>query len=346
MYNFSSHPEQGSEKGPQRGKHALQWWYHMTSPSEPASSASFAERERFRRGRTGSLVLMILFLLLFLSYPAAFAGSNSFLITILTIDILLLTLAAGLNRWGYVNASGILVVCCFIASPTINILTTPKGLNTAVLPIYGLLVLPLMCAVSFLPPWWVFIIGIGNCLFTLYTLIFLPSTGELHTLLQIAFPGIITPILLSQMIVSLVAFLWVQGATDALQRADRAEEIAHLEAIELQHQEEQLALSRQIEEGIQQILSTMGSILSHNDFSIHIPLKQENILWRVSILINTLLARLQDLKQQQEELEKTYFVAQDVARHIKERRSIELEAWTKTALDPVILEYNLWLRNL
>ena len=343
--SYSTQPPQ-NDPSPRGLARLLQGWYRIASPPEPGDSAPFEDRELFRRGRTGSQITIFLFILLFISFPAAFAGSNPLLIAIIVIDLFVLTLALILNRLRLVSIAGILVVLCFIASPTVNILTTPGGTNTSALPIFGLLVLPLMCAVSFLPPWWVFIIGAANCLFTFYVLRFMPSSGELHQVLQVAFPGIVTPILLSQGIVSIVAFLWVRGARQALLRADRAEEIAKLEAIEIKRQEEQLAISKQIEEGVQQIISTMSAVVTQNDFSIRVPLGQENILWRVSKSTNNLLSRLQGLKQSQEELKRTYAIAAEVAQRMRDGQPIQLESWTGTAFDPVIMEYNSRLRNI
>ena len=270
----------------------FQLWYRITSPPEPDASAPFEERELFRRGRTGSQITIVLFILLFISYPAAFAGSNSFLIAILTIDLFILTLAMALNRLRMVSIAGILVVLIFTASPTVNILTTPGGVNTSALPIFGLLVLPLMCAVSFLPPWWVFVVAAGNCLFTLFVLNFMPSSGELHEVLKVAFPGVVTPILLSQGIVSIVAFLWVRSANEAIVRADRAEEIAALEQQKLELQERELEQKHQLDFGIQQILKTHVRI-ANGDFTVRAPLAQDNVLWQIAYSLNNLLARLQ-----------------------------------------------------
>src|SRR3989440_5088560 len=232
----------------------LQWWYRIASPPEPPDSAPFEERELFRRGRTGSQITIILFILIFISYPAAFAGSNSSLIAILTINLFILVLALALNRLRRVNIAGIMVVLSLIAGPTLNIVTTPGGLNTSALPIFSLLVLPLICAASFLPPWWIFVVAAENCLFTLYVLNFMPSSGELHEILKVAFPGVVTPIILSQGIVSIVAFLWVRSANEAILRADRAEEIAALEQQKLELQEHELEQKHQLDFGIQQIL--------------------------------------------------------------------------------------------
>ncbi len=337
------HQRNASQEGQAR---ILQWWYRIASPPEPADSAPFKERELFRRGRTGSQISIVLFILLFVSYPAAFAGSNPFLFAILTINLFILTLAMALNRLRRVNIAGIMVVLTLIVSPAVNIVTTPGGVNTSALSIFCFLVLPLVCAASFLPPWWVFVVAAVNCLFTLSVLTFMPSSGELHKVLKVAFPGVVTPILLSQVIVSMVAFLWVCSAELAILRADRAEEIAKLEALEIKRQEEQLAMSKQIEEGIQQIIMTMSNVVTRDDFSIRVPLSQENILWRASKAINNLLSRLQGLKQSQEELKRTRAIAAEVAQYMKEGRPIQLTSWTKTAFDSVILEYNNLLRKI
>ncbi len=290
-------------KSQEGGAQILQLWYRIASPPEPDDSAPFEERELFRRGRTGSQISIVLFILLFISYPAAFAGSNSLLIAILTIDLFILTLAMALNRLRRVNIAGIMVVLIFTASPTLNILTTPGGVNTSALPIFGLLVLPLMCAVSFLPPWWVFVVGAGNCLFTLYVLNFMPSSGELHEVLKVAFPGIVTPILLGQGIVAIVAFLWVSGARLALLRADRAEEIAELERREIEQQQREIEEKQQLDVGIQQILQTHVQVANGN-FSARAPLSKENVLWQIAYSLNNLLARLQGYNQMQVQLQR------------------------------------------
>ena len=329
-----------SHRPPKGVARILHVWYLLTSPPEPPASAPFHEKDLFRRGRTGSQISIILYLLLFVSYPAAFAGSNSYLIAILTIDIFLLSLAMMLNRLKRVAIAGIIVVLCFLASPTTNILTTPGGINTSALPVFGLLILPVMCAVSFLPPAWVFVVAAINSLFAFYALRFLPNSGELHQVLQVAFPGIITPILLGQWIVATVAFLWVRGAREAILRADRAEEITRLRALEIQRQEEQLESQRQIERGMQEIITTIGAVVTRNDLALRVSLGQDNILWRASTAINNLLARLQGLKHSQEELQKTHAIAAQVTECMRNNEPIPLKNWTQTSLDPIIMEYN------
>lgn len=278
------------------GNPVLRIWYQLTSPPEPDASAPFQERELFRRGRTGSQISIFLFLLIFISFPAAFAGSNTLLIGILVANLVALAIAMGLNRLKKVNIAGVLVVIGVVVSPTANILTTPGGVSTSALPIFSFLVLPVMCAVSFLPPVWVFVVAAANCLFTLFALRFFQTTGELHTVLDSAFAGIITPIILSQWIVAIVAYVWVRGARLAILRADRAEEIAHLEQREIEQQQLLLEQKQQLDMGIQLILKTHVEVANGN-FAARAPLGKENLLWQIAYSLNNLLARLQSYSQ-------------------------------------------------
>jgi hypothetical protein len=281
----------------QKSSRFFGWWYHIASPSEPDSLASFEMQERFRRGRTGSQIILALYLLTFISMPAGSAGSNPFLTIILICVFFALLVATVLNRIGKVALAGIVVVIAFIAEPTINIVTTPGGLNMMVLPIYGLLILPLVCTVTFLPPWWVFVVAAGNCIFTWYSLTHLSLTAELNATLETDFAGIVTPIIISQIIVSIVAYIWVQGASKALGRADRAEELVKLEhdmALQARASTQQ---KYQLEMSIQKIVDTHMRV-ANGDFDARVPLTEDNLLWQISGSLNNLLSRTQRLRQE------------------------------------------------
>lgn len=318
----------------------LSMWYRLTSPRQPADSAPFQERELFRRGRTGSQISIILFLLLFVSFPAALAGSNSLLIGILIANLFVLCLALLLNRLGQVNLAGILVVLSIMAAPTTNIVTTPGGINTSALPIFSLLVLSLMCAVSFLSPVWIFVVAAINVFFTLFVFIVLPSTGELHHQLQTAFPGIATPIVLSQVIVSIVAYIWVSGARRAILRADRAEEIAALERRELERQQSEIEQKQQLDTGVQQLIQTHMQVANGN-FAARAPLMKENVLWQVAYSLNNLLARLQSYQQinvqQQKNQEALHYLISAIQRAKKEGEPLQVQR-TGTPVDALIIE--------
>jgi hypothetical protein len=64
----------------------------------------------------------------------------------------------------------------------------------------------------------------------------------------------------------------------------------------------------QLEDGIQSVIQSLNTVIAKGDFSIRVPLAQENILWRVGHSINNLLARLQAFKQEKAELDKTRII--------------------------------------
>ncbi|HEY4386230.1 MAG TPA: hypothetical protein VGN34_17370 [Ktedonobacteraceae bacterium] len=280
----------------------LRLWYRVASPPMPPNTATFEEMERFRRGRAGSQIILALYFLLIISIPAAYVGTNIYLVPIVIGSSIALIGATVLNRLGRVSLAGAIVVLTFVAFPTVNIVTTPGGVSMMVLPLYGLLVLPLMCAVSFLPPWWVFVVAFVNCLFTWYSLNYLHRTAELIAILAIAFAGILIPIILSQIIVSVVAYAWVQGTTQALMRANRAEELARLEH-DLSFQSKEVAQQkRYLESSIQKIVETHMQVANGN-LNARVPLVEGNVLWQISGPLNNLLARAQRWRQDADQLQ-------------------------------------------
>lgn len=285
------------------------WWYRLTAPPEPKGDSTFQEVELFRRGRTGSQIILALYFLLIISIPAKFVGTNNYLLYIVAGAAAALLIATVLNRLGKINIAGIIVVLTFLAFPIVNIVTTPGGLSMLVLPLFGLLVLPLLCVVSFLPPGWVFAVALVNILFTLVSLTYLPRTAELSSILAIAYAGIVTPIIFSQVLVSVVAFVWVRGTTQALQRADRAEELVRLEH-DLALQAEDAAHQKHLlDDSIHKIVETHMRV-ANGDFDARVPVGEENVLWQISGPLNNLLSRAQRWRQDSNELYHTKLALQ------------------------------------
>lgn len=295
----------------QRENILWRFWYYLAAPPEPKGETSFQEIERFRRGRTGSQIILALYFLLLISIPARFVGTNIYLIPIVIGAACALLLATVLNRLGLITTAGIVVVLTFIAFPIVNIVTTPGGLSVLVLPLFGLLVLPLLCAVSFLPPWWVFVVALANILFTLYSLTYMARTAELSAILAIAFAGIVTPIILSQVLISVVAYVWVRSSTHALLRADRAEELARLEHDLALQSEESAQQKQRLDASIQKIVETHMRV-ANGDFNARVPVTEENVLWQISGPLNNLLARTQRWRQDAAELYQVKLAFQQV----------------------------------
>ena len=307
---YSANTSQGGAPAPsylvarQQESKVFSWWYRIASPPRPASQAPFKEKERFRRGRTGSQIIPALYVLLLISFLSFsfLPGTNPFLTTIVIGGLIALTVATLLNHMGLVNLAGFIIVLTFMAYPIGDIATTPGGLGMLVLPLFGLLVLPVLCAVSFLPEWWTFVVATINIIFTLFALIYLPQTAELSAILGIDFAGIATPIIINQIIIAVVAYLWVHSTTQALRRADRAEEIAKLEHDLALQAEASSQQKHQLESSIQKIVETHMRV-ANGDFGARVPLTEDNVLWQISGSLNNLLSRLQRLHQDTIELQ-------------------------------------------
>ena len=126
----------------------------------------------------------------------------------------------------------------------------------------------------------------------------------------------------------------------AIARADRAEEIAELEHRQREQDQRELEMKTQLEEGVQQLIVSLNAAASKGDFSVQVPLAQENILWRVGRAVNTLLSRLQGFRRDLAELERTRKVATILTEYTRRGQNFPSEQWTGTSLDPLIIELN------
>ncbi len=82
-------PPQGASRptyltsSPHREHVLWRFWYDLTAAPEPKGEASFQQMEHFRRGRTVSQIIPALYVLLLISIPARFVGTNTYLTPII-----------------------------------------------------------------------------------------------------------------------------------------------------------------------------------------------------------------------------------------------------------------------
>jgi hypothetical protein len=174
------------------------------------------------------------------------------------------------------------------------LLTTPMGLDVSMLPVFDVLIVSELIAVSLLPARSVFIVAICNISFIVADLIFQPRTMEMEMVFHssMVYNAILQPILL-QIIVAVVSYIWVRSAIDAIIRADRAEEIAELRRRETER-------ARELDMGVEH-LSHVLVRGANGDQLMRAELNQSNVLWRVGNAINLLLTRLRKSVQAEQE---------------------------------------------
>lgn len=278
----------------------FKWWLRLVCPPEPLESASFEDREIFRRGHTASYIILVQLGLLLASIPVVFNGGSAVLDGMLAVTPFILLSAALLNRSKRVTFAGILLAFAAEAIPITNLSTSPGGLSPFGLTVFTLLVMPLMISVSVLPSLSVFALAVFNCIFMYLELTLFPRTAEMIFITHVALSAILVPLLLSQIVVACVGYIWVHNAGQALKRADRAEEIAKLQHDLAQRSKMEAEQKRKLEISIQKIVET-HTRAANGDISARVPLTKDNLLWQISGSLNNLLARLQRSLQDAQE---------------------------------------------
>lgn len=288
-----------------RNRHTLpalfHQWYRLTSPSQLSRKTSFAQREAARRGRLTSIVLLFLIVVLLILLPVGIFSSTPVAIIAICGGLLISFVALLFNRFGFSSAAGLLITSYVFASVCVVTLNSPAGLNTTTLGLFYTLIFVEVLAASLLPVNWVLLVAIVNIAFVISYLSLQTQALEFAHAMPANFYAVVIRVISIHVFVVLVLWLWVRSATQAIKRADRAEELAMRER---QIQELQLAELQQkdeLEQGIELILQTHVQV-SNGNFQARAPLSQDNLLWQIAYSLNNLIGRLQHYSQVEAEL--------------------------------------------
>ncbi len=314
------------------------WWYRLTTPPVPDTWASMNAQERVRHARMISRVLLVILLLL--GFSVVFFGLNLPLIFLLTVACLVLLIVLFLNRVGQSFIAGMLLVILVEVGVLGKILLTHGDVGLTALPLFDLLVLPLVLAASLLPLWGFLSIALLNSLFTIIVLTYGLRISSFALTFHLGKSELLFVTLLLQVLATSMAFLWKCSMTRALERADRAEAIARLEH-DLAGQGRILAEQKQqLEDGIKQIIDIQMRV-AHGDLKVRIPLDDTHILWQLAGLLNTLLTRYHQARHAEEELQRTRLAVEYLLRGIRDaKHSHHALVYDKTGtmLDAVVTE--------
>jgi hypothetical protein len=271
----------------------LGWWCGLTAPVPPPPYVAFAERDRARRARLVSLLLLgvvawqlcVLVIGIFDPSYGGLVDTTMFAPQLLIFFCVVDVVVVALNRRGQVNQAGLALVA-ITESPLLALLAFPPHgrLGQAQFDVFYLLAISVLVAAALLPPWTVFAVAGLNALEVIGTVLVLPHNAALQQLLTRSddtFATLVQPIAL-QMIVAVVAYLWVRGLLAALQRAERAEQIADTERAEA------LVRVRELESGMRRPLPLFALLADSTLIAARAPWMREVLLW----LVGTALAAL------------------------------------------------------
>jgi len=313
----------------------VNWWLRLTSFGWDRPQYTTAQRELARQSRLASWLILGLFLALLVVSPLV-TGDTQTLVAF-SIFALGLALCAVLNRRGMTHATGallVILVILVIMGPTV---TSPLGLTMGQLPNYDALALVVLVAATLLPHWAIFAIAALNSAMVVADFTLRPHNANviadaaLYSSVTLQTISLLVRPIALEVMVAVVAYLWIRGIDQAIQRADRAEEITRLEQREADR-------AREVEEGVQQLLA-VHIHLSNGDFRVRAPHLRSLALAQIGQSLNNLINRLARFAQIEAMQQRARMEAAQLAEALQRAARGEpftLPTPSGSPLDPVI----------
>jgi hypothetical protein len=309
----------------------LDWWVRITSPGPDNPRRA---QHPWREEVTSLLFPLVLLNVLL---PMLVNLNNRPQVAILSIVFIIDVFALFIKRAGYMTLSGIIIIITMEFGLCASILGQGSHFDSVNLPLYDDMIQASLISMAFFAPFVIFGIVLLNCGFLVSTLLLLPHAPDLSQHLKTDFLNVITTPLIMQILAVSLAYIIINALIKAVRRADKAEELSVLKSQIVEQQSKDIELKNQLDDGIKQLLFTLNEAANGN-FAVRAPLEQNNALWRVGRSINNLLARLQGLKGELAELEKTRQVAAHLTQMVKSGKELSLNDWTGTCFDPFVME--------
>lgn len=270
----------------------INWWLRMTSAGWNKPQNTVEQREMTRRSTLVSWILLGLLVALLLFIPAALTNVPT--IFSIAFAALGVSVAIFLNRMGLVTAAGALLVVLICIATMGVIVGSPDGaIHVVDLPAYDFLAVAVVLGAAVLPRSSAFIIAGINIAIIYADLIFQPKAQDLlgaikaYSLATLAGRPVVT-----EVIIAVIAFLWARGMHQAVQRADRAEE---LRAIERQFTLAETERSTRVEEFVQETINAISTLANGQEGLMLLPASHP---WQQQAnFINTQLKQFHRLKQ-------------------------------------------------
>src|SRR6266849_3454350 len=299
---YRPHKEVRPSKKERNGMEIISTRGYDTSNARIVVNAGPTIREHTRRQRIVSVVLVAIVLFQLVDLPGAIISHSAMAVGTVFLGLALCAAAAVFNRYGKATIVSILLIVVVDLGCGLMLLTSPMGLDVGDLPVFDVLLVSELIAVSLLPAISVFYVGFANNLFIILIIAFQPHTPALRLMLEstMGYGAVVQPISL-QIVVAVISYFWVRSALRSAARADRAEEIAQLRQREADLQKKDVERTHQLDLGSQHLLEVLVRA-ANGDSSVRANLPAENELWRVGGAVNLLLLRLRRSSQGEAEM--------------------------------------------
>ncbi|HEU5375665.1 MAG TPA: hypothetical protein VFV38_09520 [Ktedonobacteraceae bacterium] len=312
----------------QKGFFAI--WYRLTSSPDAPPDATFGLRERIRRSRLASALMLFLGTVLLLAGLIGATSPNHTILIVVSSMLLAILVSIPMNRHGRVKLVGLLMILGLTVGmyTSIGVDAFSVGMSPNDKDILYLLFFSELFAGALLPNW-VFVLAAINIAFSYVALRFFPHDPALVVMLKSSFPAIFPRLVQIHIIASGVMWILVNNLKAALERANRAEEIAKLQHDLAALASEQAAEKQELERQIAAIVAVHTQI-SQGNLRARVPLIAGNTLWNLAGPLNTLLDRYQHARVAEEQMQHLVEriaqtqqqVQQEIAAALAERRPL------------------------
>ena len=339
--NGTPDPNDPERNGFSKRKGITGWWLNLTAPPLPDRLLGIGERERLRKAELTSLSILAVFLFLLtlvsnsLTHPATAEA-----VVIMAIGLIV---AAVLNRTGKTRTAAYLVPGLLMVLIALAIVGN-KTLDPYLAVAYDLFVIPIILTSltgDRRAPWYFGVVAVAFIVADFYLQphgLLMGSGASPSGFDGIAYEvnlvgawGSLNRHIALSLFAAFFGWLGARSVDRAIARADRAEEIAELERVQLEQR-------RQLEVGVQMLLETHVR-LANGDYSTRANLTQDNQLWQVAASLNNLVTRLQKAGQGEYQLKRTEEEARRLAQAMDEARAGKRPFWPApagTAVDLII----------
>ncbi len=288
-------PRRARARAPQvlRDPRGTTGWLRLTSSGWHTPQATIEQREAARRSRFASWVILGLLVGVAILSPLALDDVRARVT--LAVWVVGLLGAAVLNRRGRVTQAGVVLVVLISGGILVANLANPLGLTLGELPTFDVYVVSLVLAATVLPRRSIFLVAGGNILLVVGTYLLLPHNADIaqdaarYSSVMMQTVSLLGRPIALQLVLAVVATLWVRGTEDEIRRADRAEEIAAWEA---RDRERTFAL----EEGVRYLHQTLAEWAT-GDVRGRIPAMPVAILEQVRQDLNAFIERFRPALQ-------------------------------------------------
>lgn len=274
----------------------LEWFYRLSSFS--GGMTSVLQRERVRRSRLLSTVVLVLMLFIFLVMPATFFIPNKNTLHVCLAVLVICCIVLIFNRAGKIMAGGwIIVISCEIG--LIVVIGTTSPFDTLNLPLYDIMVIGEILAVSLLPPRSVFFVAFLNSLVISWSVFFEVHTKTFaHILESQQYNLLIRPISL-QIVISLVTYVFVTSINQAIRQSAYAHALASLEHNLAMHAQKETQLQKNLEIAL---INLHGNMIDLSEGRLpQTSIEQiEKRLWPLQATLEQIQTRLENTVQRAE----------------------------------------------